>query len=127
MNRINDLLIAHYGSLCRIWTTEKEINFFLENGLSDSISQTINGSVLKNSIPFKNGGEFGVSGTLSIPDPEGVRTEFEFKAATLDLGWFKFNLPPVGKGWFDTIYLDEELRVDINSRDDILICIPADQ
>jgi len=43
----------------------------------------------------------------------------------LDLVRFgKYSFPPVGSGWFDTIYLDEELRCDVNSRNDILICTP---
>lgn len=105
------------------YTTEKEINVFQDWGISSTISQTIDGSVLQNLIPFKAGGSFGVSGRLSIPDPDGIRTDFEFESATLDLGkWGSFTLPPVGKGWFDTVYIDDELRVDLNSRDDILIC-----
>lgn len=105
------------------WTTEKEINVFQDWGISTTISQTIDGSVLQNLIPFRRGGSFGVKGKLSIPDPDGIRTEFEFESATLDLGkWGSFTLPPVGKGWFDTVYLDDDFRVDKNSRDDILIC-----
>lgn len=47
----------------------------------------------------------------------------QFESATLDLGkWGSFNLPPVGKGWFDTVFLDDNFRIDTNSRDDILIC-----
>jgi hypothetical protein len=68
-----------------------------------------------------------VKGRLTIAEPQGIRTDFEFESATLDLGkWGSYALPPVGKGWFDTIYLDENLRVDINSRDDILICTSVD-
>lgn len=63
-----------------------------------------------------------MTGKLTIPDPEGIRTNFEFESATLDLGKWKLELPPVGKGWFDTIFLDDTLRIDTNSRDDILIC-----
>mmetsp|Transcript_8515 Transcript_8515/g.12130 ORF Transcript_8515/g.12130 Transcript_8515/m.12130 type:complete len:89 (+) Transcript_8515:420-686(+) len=86
-------------------------------------------------IEFKRGGGLGVKGTLSIPDDvsigkndeiKSVRTNFKFDSATLDLGqWGSYTVPPVGEGWFDTIYLDEDLRIDFNSRDDILICTPA--
>lgn len=110
------------------WTTEKEINFFLEKGISPpgSIYQVIDGTVLENSIPFfGQGGSFGVKGELSIPNPVGTRTDFVFSEATLDVGrWGVYRFPPVGKGWFDTIYLDDGLRIDINSRNDILICTP---
>lgn len=99
--------------------------------------------MLENNIPFQKGGSFGVKGTLSIPnnnesdsssDSEeeedsriNIRTEFEFESATLDLGkWGTFSFPPVGKGWFDTVYLDESFRIDTNSRNDILICQTSD-
>ena len=110
-----------------IYTTEKEINFFLDAGLSNEIYQTIHGSRLENSIPFvKGGGSFTVTGSLSVPDPQGVRTNFVFETAVLDLGsWGCYTLPPVGKGWFDTVYLDDEYRIDRNSRNDILICVVA--
>lgn len=97
-------------------------------GISSTISQTIDGSVLQNLIPFKRGGSFGVTGKLSIPDPDGIRTDFQFESATLDLAkWGKYNLPPVGKGWFDTVFLDDNFRIDTNSRDDILICTAEEQ
>ena len=116
------------------WTTEKEINIFSEWNISGEVTQTIqNGDELINLIPFKKGGGLSVNGVLSVPvdddgdddsSSSGIRTNFEFSSATLDLNFVKLTLPPVGKGWFDTIYLDEELRVDVNSRDDILICVP---
>lgn len=109
-----------------LWTTEKEINFFLDFGLSSEVSQTVNGSKLGNTIAFTRGGGLYVTGTLSVPNAAGQRTEFRFDEATLDLAkWGSFNFPPVGEGWFDTVYLDDSLRVDTNSRDDILICTPV--
>lgn len=122
-----------------VWTTEKEINFFVNVGWSNDITQLIadNGRLLENKIVFCNipGGYLGVTGKLSVdednvavaaPDSSRRRTQFVFTSATLDLGrWGSFPIPPVGKGWFDTLYLDDDLRIDINSRNDILICIPA--
>mmetsp|Transcript_16776 Transcript_16776/g.22038 ORF Transcript_16776/g.22038 Transcript_16776/m.22038 type:complete len:221 (-) Transcript_16776:209-871(-) len=108
-----------------VWTTEKEINAFITWGISGDVSQTINGNELENMIPFRKGGGLGVSGSLSIPENGGKRTNFKFTTAALDFAkWGKFNIPPIGEGWFDTLYLDEDLRVDANSRDDILICAP---
>jgi hypothetical protein len=108
------------------WTTEKEINFFINQGISStgSIYQVIQGNnTLINQIPFVRGGGLGVTGELSVADANSRRTDFCFTEACLDLGrWGKFNIPPIGKGWFDTVYLDENLRVDVNSRDDMLIC-----
>lgn len=109
-----------------IWTTEKEINLFIDWNLCGDIYQTIDGTMLENMIPFQRDGYFGVKGALSA-EGDGVRTNFEFNEATLDLGrWGSFKIPPVGKGWFDTLYLDNQLRVDTNSRNDILICRPMD-
>lgn len=121
-----------------LWTSEKEINFFLENGISNEIVQILSGGdTLENWIPFVKGGGFGVTGIISsssggISDDDNGendnnnnnnRTLFQFTNAKLDLGkWGTYNFPPVGSGWFDTVYLDEELRIDLNSRNDILIC-----
>jgi len=115
-----------------LWTTEKEINLFIDWNISGQITQTLDNEVLENNIPFQKGGSFGVRGKLSIPEDDdeiiktssqGLRTEFEFEVASLDLGkWGKYSFPPVGKGWFDTVYLDENFRIDLNSRNDILIC-----
>lgn len=71
--------------------------------------------ILENYIPFVNGGGFGVTGEIcpatlisGSSNEELRRTEFVFKTAKLDLGdWGVYNFPPVGEGWFDTIYLDE--------------------
>jgi hypothetical protein len=117
------------------WTTEKEINIFSEWNISGEVTQTIqNGDELISIIPFKKGGGLTVEGLLSVDESDdddgdsssssGIRTNFEFSSATLDLNFVKLTLPPIGKGWFDTIYLDEELRVDVNSRNDILIVVP---
>jgi hypothetical protein len=108
-----------------LWTTEKEINFFIDFGIASEATQTIAGTSLGNLIAFRRGGGLSVQGNLSVPDVKGVRTNFQFDTATLDLGrWGNYQFPPVGQGWFDTVYLDETLRVDTNSRDDILICTP---
>lgn len=126
----------------RVWTTEKEINFFQDVKLSKCITQTISYTSnddgrLENLIQFVNGGFLSVEGVLSVDDPKddsGIsiksinqRTNFQFTSAKLNFGWGgrTFTIPPVGSGWFDTIYLDDDLRIDINSRDDILICTPS--
>eukprot|EP00985_Skeletonema_marinoi_P031558 scaffold37723_cov189-Skeletonema_marinoi.AAC.9 len=112
-----------------LWTSEKEINFFLEKGISTRIEQRLSdGKVLENWIPFVRGDGFGVTGSIqpAVNDSgssDGLRTEFKFQKAELDIGkWGTYNFPPLGEGWFDTVYLDEELRIDLNSRNDILIC-----
>jgi len=101
----------------------------LEKGISTRIEQRLSdGKVLENWIPFVRGGGFGVTGSIqpAVNDSgssDGLRTEFKFQKAELDIGkWGTYNFPPLGEGWFDTVYLDEELRIDLNSRNDILIC-----
>jgi hypothetical protein len=100
-----------------LWTSEKEINFFLENGISNEITQVLSeGEVLENYIPFVNigggNGGFGVTGRISVDVEERggptIRTNFKFEKAALNLGrWGTYTFPPVGEGWFDTIYLDD--------------------
>ncbi|KAL7547646.1 hypothetical protein ACHAWF_010931, partial [Thalassiosira exigua] len=93
------------------WTSEKEINFFLERGIGEGITQTLGGATLENYIPFVKGGGFGVTGVIGVDeDAENglMRTKFKFERANLNLGrWGEYSFPPVGEGWFDTIYLDE--------------------
>ena len=109
-----------------VWTTEKEINVFSDWNISGNITQTITSNSLKNWIPFRKGGGFGVMGTIKPDEEIPNRTNFVFDSATIDFGFIQLSIPPVGKGWFDTVYLDEALRVDVNVRNDILICIPKD-
>lgn len=129
-----------------VWTTEKEINFFLDRGWSTNVTQCITNNnhdnkewnendnnndsdstgTLVNAIPFVNNrGSLEVVGRLfrNINEDPVVRTRFVFETATVTLGnWISIPLPPVGQGWFDTVYLDDTFRVDMNSRNDILIC-----
>ncbi len=113
-----DFFFIHvYLITCRdhsIWTTEKEINIFSDLNISGDITQTIDNGNLQNYIPFQKGGGLEVSGTVTPDDDMQERTNFEFISAELDLDWFKFSFPPIGKGWFDTVYLDDDLRVDEN-------------
>jgi hypothetical protein len=56
------------------------------------------------------GGGFGVTGLIGVNEErEGsMRTTFKFERATLNLGrWGEYSFPPVGEGWFDTVYLDD--------------------
>ena len=93
------------------WTTEREINFFLEWGIGEGITQTLDGDTLVNYIPFvKGGGGFGVTGRIRVDEEMAgsMRTTFKFESANLNLGrWGEYSFPPVGEGWFDTIYLDD--------------------
>ena len=61
-----------------------------------------------------------VDSQLSVAGPQ--RCMFKFKSATLKLpGDRSIALPPFGQGWFDTVYVDERIRVARDSRGDTLI------
>jgi hypothetical protein len=50
------------------------------------------------------------------------RVEFKFRGAELKLSSGRtWRLPPVGQGWFDTVYMDGKVRVAQDSRGDTLI------
>ncbi|GIL45968.1 hypothetical protein Vafri_3079 [Volvox africanus] len=119
-----------------LWTSEKETIFILERAplfgtkagavyqvIDAGSSSSINGgssSYLQNVITFPPEGAFIVDSSLTVAGRQ--RVEFGFTAAKLKLpGGTTFGLPPFGKGWFDNLYLDGDLRVSYDSRGDTLI------
>ena len=78
---------------------------------------------------FVSGNVFEVDSTIQVADPddvEDVRVDFSFDAAQLALRWpFKVTVPvqPVGKGWFDNLYVDDTLRIARDSRGDTLVVV----
>ena len=121
------------GSWELIYTTEQEVNFFKTSwpfATVSSITQTIDpygSQTIQNSINFSGGGKFVVQGSV-VPiettnnenENESIydRVEFEFKTAEI-LAWDKsISIPPVGSGWFDTIYCDEQCRLSTDVRGD---------
>ena len=112
-----------------LYTSEKEVNVFVDRGWAPSlasVTQTISPSGLANSIPFAGGGYLSVSGPISPSPSSPRRTDFSFTSAKLSLPPLPaISLPPVGAGWFDTLFLDRRLRVDVNSRGDVLVLVPA--
>lgn len=98
-----------------LWTTEKEILFFAKNGLFGKEVTTIVQSLdlkenqLTNSIKFKGNREFSVKG--SIRSKIDNRIDFKFDALALTIPPLPtLNLPPVGQGYFDTLYVNEQFR-----------------
>ncbi|GLC41136.1 hypothetical protein PLESTB_001795200 [Pleodorina starrii] len=127
-----------------LWTSEKETLFILERAplfgtqtgaVYQVIDTTTSGSgspsspsssggggsgFLQNVITFPPEGAFIVDSSLAVAGRQ--RVEFGFTAAKLKLpGGRALGLPPFGKGWFDNLYLDGELRVSYDSRGDTLI------
>ena len=54
-------------------------------------------------------------------DSDSGRAAFQFSEAKLCLPSRAFGLPPYGKGWFDTLYIDDQYRLAKDSRGDILL------
>ena len=134
-----------------LYTTEKEVNFFktswpFKDALT-SITQTLDlydDGIINNSINF-NGGKsyFAVDGTVrpavgndidagagadknnpDVADYVVDRVEFTFTKATICFNEkFKFETPPVGAGWFDTLWCDDTYRLSYDSRGDYSVFI----
>ena len=49
------------------------------------------------------------------------RCRFKFSALTIRTPARRLRLPPVGQGWFDTVYLDSSLRIARDVRGDTLV------
>jgi len=120
------------------WTSERETLFLLEKfpgGWGGEFGNTMKSTKayqridvveqsLANAVVFCNGNEFVVDSVIRVEGPE--RVTFKFTGARLELKKpFKFtlNLPPVGAGWFDNVYVDETLRAARDSRGDLLIVV----
>ena len=111
---------------CR-WTTEKELNFVVDKGLLGlpwrRTYQLIDipAGTLENIIEFEGESYLRVGSTIS-PDREiGSRFNFAFDACALKWRDWTVPLPPVGKGWGELLYLDQDIRIQKDIRGDIVI------
>lgn len=112
------------------WTTEREILFLMESGLpwkpSGPVQQEIDvdAGTLSNRMFFGDDSLFEVFSSID-PEPSGPRVKFEFEACKLTYGGFTLPLPPVGKGWFESVYLDQDLRVTRDVRGDVTVLVKS--
>lgn len=111
-----------------LYTTEKETLFFAKNGLfgskCTSISQTIDFSTKKinNLIQFDNDKEFSVIGDISRDNNIKNRVNFKFSSASLRFNSkFAVNIPPIGQGWFDNLFINNMYRISYDVRGDYLL------
>ena len=116
------------GTWDLLYTTEKETLFFYKNGLFGAkctyISQSIDldSNLINNVISFDKGKEFSVLGAISVDDGAPKRINFKFTSASLKFSEkFKLAVPPVGEGWFDTLYVDDSYRISHDVRGDWLL------
>ena len=125
--RQGDQRLSLPGQWELLFTTEKEINFFKTSwpfAKVSTIRQDIDPfqlCVVNNAICFEGGGEFVVTGTVVVVEDvatEYDRVNFEFTKAVVR-GWGQeVQVPPVGSGWFETLYCDDEYRLSRDSRGD---------
>lgn len=112
-----------------VWTTEKESLFILQTAPrfgteAGDVYQVIDMQAqrLQNVITFPPEGAFVVDSSVRVAGAQ--RMDFQFKAATLQLPQGRrVQLPPFGKGWFDSVYMDAQYRVARDIRGDTLVCI----
>ena len=117
-----------------LWTTEAELLALTANGFlglaCTEAYQTISrvrrndGSwaySLDNGIDFEAGSFLRV-GSSCEPSPSGGRVAFRFESCTAKWRAVQLPLPPVGTGYFEVLYVDEELRLARDSRGDLQVC-----
>ncbi|PON61181.1 Plastid lipid-associated protein/fibrillin conserved domain containing protein [Parasponia andersonii] len=109
-----------------LWTTEKEQLFIIEKAFlfgtqAGDVLQVIDvdRKLLKNVITFPPDGVFFVRSNVEIASKQ--RVNFRFTSAVLRGKSWEIPLPPFGQGWFDTVYLDDEIRVVKDIRGDYLV------
>ncbi|KAH1130001.1 hypothetical protein J1N35_001379 [Gossypium stocksii] len=109
-----------------LWTTEKEQLFIIEKAYlfgtqAGDVLQVIDvdNKTLNNVITFPPDGVFFVRSSIEIASSQ--RVNFKFTSAVLRGKNWEFPLPPFGQGWFETVYLDDEIRVVKDIRDDYLV------
>uniref|UniRef100_A0A7N1A814 Plastid lipid-associated protein/fibrillin conserved domain-containing protein n=2 Tax=Kalanchoe fedtschenkoi TaxID=63787 RepID=A0A7N1A814_KALFE len=109
-----------------LWTTEKEQLFIIEKAgifgtRAGDVLQVIDvgKGVLNNVITFPPDGVFFVRSTIEVASAQ--RVNFRFTSAVLRGKGWEVPLPPFGQGWFETLYLDDDIRVVKDIREDYLV------
>lgn len=105
------------------YTTERETLFLLGRARGNEAYQTLDvkNGTLRNEVVF-NDGKVVFTVDASIEAVSETRMEFAFTSASLRFGDFSIPVPPVGKGWFENVYVDGERRISRDSRGDTLVC-----
>ncbi|CAE8629741.1 unnamed protein product [Polarella glacialis] len=106
-----------------LWTTEKETLAITGGGILGKVTDVFQiidarAGTLSNNIVFEDG-TFAVGATFKPSD--GKRVYSTFESASVRLAGFTFAVPPIGNGWFDCVYLDDDMQIVRDSRGDALI------
>ena len=90
-------------------------------GTSQTIgpAPTETGLALTNTIDFEGG--FLRVGSSCAPEPSGGRVNFAFESCDVRWRSVTLPLPPVGKGWGEVVYLDDDFRIQQDVRGDLLV------
>ncbi|XP_076917688.1 putative plastid-lipid-associated protein 11, chloroplastic isoform X2 [Bidens hawaiensis] len=114
------------GTWRLLWTTEKEQLFIIKNAgvfgtEAGDVLQVIDveNKSLNNVITFPPDGVFFVRSDVDIASSQ--RVNFRFTSAVLRGKGWELPLPPFGQGWFDSVYLDDDIRVAKDIRGDYLV------
>jgi hypothetical protein len=75
---------------------------------------------LENVLEFDDG-ELRVSSSIAPDASDSQRFQFAFEGCSLRRKSLRVPLPPVGKGWGELLYLDDELRIQRDIRGDMLV------
>ncbi|KAJ4727205.1 Plastid-lipid associated protein PAP / fibrillin family protein [Melia azedarach] len=109
-----------------LWTTEKEQLFIIDKAYlfgtqAGDVLQVIDVEkrVLNNVITFPPDGVFFVRSNIEIASPQ--RVNFRFTSAVLRGKSWEIPLPPFGQGWFESVYLDDDIRIAKDIRGDYLV------
>lgn len=109
-----------------LWTTEKEQLFIIKiarffGTKTGDVLQVIDveKGLLNNVITFPPSGVFFVRSSIEPEPPQ--RVNFRFTSAVLRGSKWEIPLPPFGQGWFESVYMDEEIRVVKDIRGDYLV------
>ncbi|KAG6485575.1 probable plastid-lipid-associated protein 11, chloroplastic [Zingiber officinale] len=114
------------GTWRMLWTTEKEQLFIIKNAYlfgtrtGDALQVIdVGNASLNNVITFPPSGVFFVRSSIEVASPQ--RVNFAFTSAVLRGSGWEIPLPPFGQGWFESIYLDDDIRVVKDIRGDYLV------
>jgi len=118
------------------WTTESELLAVTANGFFGLPCKAAYQKILRERKKVPGGYDFAYSldnaidfegGFLRVasackPELKGGRVNFRFESCKAKWKALEVPLPPVGAGWFEVLYLDDDLRVCKDSRGDLQIC-----
>lgn len=114
---------------CR-WTDEKELNFLVRNGLfGERWKRTyqvidVRNQQLENTLLFgdeDNNSALCVKSTLIPDEVKGSRFNIKFYEASVKWRRIEIPIPPLGKGWGELLYLDNDMRLQRDIRGDCIV------